>query len=259
MSSTYDYSLVTSYQRISSESLLAGADRAVVPNLTQSILSTRSYAGVPAVEVEASQVMRTLMIILALSFLTRDKGVSLISSRALACGCAACGDTVSIWSTRVGVAGVRLLLASCDGVGHGDISCYTLAHRVTKAVDITPCVRTTRAGEARVRWRGPGLYLGTTSDGVWLGGEPWDTGAYWVTKSVNIAVCVRTTRSRITWVWSGNTLIVLADITPATVRVPFTLPATPCDCVWLGYIVRETPADWITRACHHALCVWSAG
>ena len=57
MSSTYDYSLVTSYQRISSESLLAGADRAVVLNLTQSILSTSSYAGVPAVEVEASQVM----------------------------------------------------------------------------------------------------------------------------------------------------------------------------------------------------------
>merc|ERR1739848_586824 len=106
--------------------------------------------------------MRTLMIILALSFLTRDKGAPLISSRALTCGCTACGDTVSIWSTRVGVAGVRLLLAPCDGVGHRDISCYTLAHRVTKAVDI--------------------------------------------------AVCVRTTRSRITWVWSGNTLIVLTDI-----------------------------------------------
>jgi len=169
MSSTNDDCLVTSYQRISSESLLAGADRSVVPHLAQSILSTGSYAGVTTVEVKASQVMRTLVVILALSFLTGDKGVSLISSRALACGCTACGDTVSIWSTRVGVAGVRLLLASCDGVGHGDISCYTLAHWVTKAVDITPCVGPTRTGEARVRGRSPGLYLGTTSDGVWLG------------------------------------------------------------------------------------------
>jgi len=239
--------------------LLAGADRSVIPNLTQSILATSPYAGVTTVEVEACQALRTLVIILALSFLTRDKGISLISSWALTCGCAACGDAVSIWSTRIGVARIRLLLASCDGVGHRDVSCYTLAHWVTKPVDITPCVWATRTGEAGVRGRSPGLYLGTAGDGVWLGGESWDTGAYWVTKSVNIALCVGATRSRVTWVWSRNTLIVLADITPTTVWVPFTLPPTPSDCVWLGHIVGETPADWVTRAGHHALCVGSAG
>lgn len=229
----------------------------MVTNLTDSILTTRANTGVATVEVETSQVMRTFVVIFTLTLLTRDKWVSLISSRALTGGSASCGDAVSIWSTRVGIAGVRLLLTASDCVRHGNIASYTLAHRVAQVVDITPGVWSTWAGETRIRWGSSGLYLGTTCDGVWLGGESWDAGAHGVTKSVNIALCVWTAGSRVARVGPWNTFIVLTNLIPTTVRVPFTLPATPCNCVWLGYIVRETAADWVAGACHRAFSVWS--
>jgi len=231
----------------------------VVTDLAPGILSAGSDARVSAVEIEASQVLGALSVILTLSFLAGDKRISLKPSRTFAGGRAASRDALRVGSARVGVARIRLLLAACDGVWAGDISSNTLAHRVAQVVHVAPGVWSARAGEARVRRGGPRLYLATPSDGVWLGREPSYAGTDWVSKSVGIALCVWPARCGVARVWPRDTLVVLADLTPATVRVSLTLPATPGDCVWLGDIVREAAADWVPGACDHALGVWSAG
>lgn len=170
MSSTNHNSFVTSYQRISSESLLTRTNGAMITNFTECILATCSNTRVSTVEVETCQVMWALMVILALPFLTRDKWVTLETSWTFACCCASCRDALCIGSTWVGVAWVWLLLAPCDGVRHGDIPSDTLAHGVSQSVDIAPGVGSTWAWEAWVWGWCSGLNLTTACDGIWLWG-----------------------------------------------------------------------------------------
>lgn len=88
------------------------------------------------------------------------KRISLVASWASAGGSVSCWHTVSIGTTGVGVAGVRLLLAASDGVWGWDVSWDTLAHWVAQAIDIALGVGSTGAGVAGVRGRGSHLNLG---------------------------------------------------------------------------------------------------
>lgn len=170
MSSTNHYSFVTSYQRISSESLHTRANGTMITNFTVCVLSTSSNTGISAVEIEAGQAAWALVVVLTLSFLTGDKWITLESCWTFACRCASCGDTLGIRSTWVGVAWVRLFLAACDSVRHWYIAGNTLAYWVSLPVDITSGVRSTRTWEAWVWGRGSGLDLSTPSYGIWLRG-----------------------------------------------------------------------------------------
>jgi len=170
MSSTNHYSFITSYQRISSKSLHTRANGTMITNFTVCVLSTSSNTGISAVEIETGQAARALVVILALSFLTGDKGITLESCWTFACCCSSCGDTLGIRSTWVWVAWVGLFLAACDSVRHWYIASNTLAYWVSLPVDITSGVRPTWTWEAWVWGRGSGLDLSTPSYGIWLRG-----------------------------------------------------------------------------------------
>ena len=133
LSSPNDHSSLTRNQRIASESLLAATDWTMVPDLTVGILTTGANTGILAVVVKTCEAVGALTVILAVSFTTGDKRISLVTSRTPTGGSITCGDTLSIGTTGVGIAWIRLLLTSSDGVWSWDIAWDTLAHWVAKS------------------------------------------------------------------------------------------------------------------------------
>ena len=202
--STDDDLPVTGDQRVPPESLLAGADGAVVVDVTDRVLATRSYARVSAVIVEAGEADGTLAVVLALSLPAGDEWISLEARGTPALGGVPSWDALSVGSTRVGIAGVRLLSAAGDGVGGGDVALDTLAHGVTLEVDRALSVGAAGAGEARVGGWCPGLDPGTARDGVRLGGEARQAGAHRVALPVLIALSVGAAGTRVTRVRPGG-------------------------------------------------------
>ena len=175
---------VTGDQGVPPESLLAGADRTMVVDFTDCVLAAGSNAGIPAVIVEAGEVAGALPVVLTLSLPAGDEGVSPVARGTPALRGVSVGETFSVGTAGVGIAGVRLLSAAGDGVRGGDVAREALTDGVTLEVDTALRVGAAGRGEAGIRGRSPDLYLGTAGDGVWLGGVAWQAGAHWVTLPV---------------------------------------------------------------------------
>lgn len=231
----------------------------MVADIAVGVLAASADAGVAAVVVETGLASRTLIVVLTLAPLTEGVRVSLEAGRAATLGLSAPRGALRPSTTRVRVAGIRLLDTSGDSVRHGYVAGLTFAHWVPESVDLAQRVPATGAGEAGVRRRSPGLDPSTPCDCVRLGRESGQAGAHWVSLSVGIALGVGSARCRLARIWSGNTVVVLADIVSPAVSVHLTLPPAAGDCVWLGYIGRQAAADGVARARDRALCVWAAG
>jgi len=259
LSSSNDHSSLTRNQRIASESLLAATDWTMVPDLTVGILTTGANTGILAVVVKTCEAVGALTVILAVSFTTGDKRISLVTSRTPTGGSIACGDTLSIGTTGVGIAWIRLLLTSSDGVWSWDIAWDTLAHWVAKSVDIALSVGSTRTGIARIwRW-GSDLNLAAASDGVRLRLVTREAGTDWVTLPVLLTLSVGATGAGVTRIWLGGTSVVVTDVARTTVWVYLTLPPTARDGVWHGDISCQTSAHWVALSVLHTLSVRATG
>lgn len=116
-----------------------------------------SDTGILALEVEAGQEVRTVVVKLTLALLTEGEGVSLVASGTPTVSSVTIGQALGVRTAGVGVTRVRLDLAARDCVRHRDIAREALTHGVTQPVDITPGVWTTGGGVTRVRGRGPDL------------------------------------------------------------------------------------------------------
>merc|ERR1719394_1815740 len=148
------------------------------------------------------------MVILAVSFTTGDKRISLVTSRTPT------GGSITCW----------------------DIAWDRLAHWVAKSVDIALSVWSTRTWIARIwRW-GSDLNLAAASDGVRLRLVTWEAGTDWVTLPVLLTLSVGATGAGVTRIWLGGTSVVVTDIARTTVWVYLTLPPTARDGVWHGDI-----------------------
>jgi len=256
---SYHHLTITSYQRITSEPLLAAADWSVISDLAVGVLTTGASTGVSAVVVKTCQAERTLVIILTFSLPAANKWVSLVSSRTSASCSVSGGNTVSSWSTWVGVAWVRLDLAASDGVRSWNISTDALTHWVTQTIDIALSVGTTGTGVAWVGGRSPGLDSAAASDGVRLGLIPRQTCAHRVTLSVLCALSVGSTWTGVTGVWSRSTPVVVTDVAGTTVRVHLALSPAALDSVWHGDEAWQTPAHRVALSVLHTLSVGSTG
>jgi len=231
----------------------------VIVDLTVGVLATGSYAGVPAVVVEACEVTGALPVVLALALPAGDEGVSLVARWTPAlCGVSS-GDALSVGTTGVRIAGVGLLPAASDGVRGGDVAWQTLTHRVTLEVDTAVGVGAAGGGEAGVRGGSPSLYLDTAGDGVRLGGVARQAGAHGVTLSVLCALSVGTAGTGGTRVWSGGTPVVITDIAGAAVKVHLTFSLAAGDSVRHGDVASQAPADGVTLHVLHTHCVGPAG
>ena len=171
-------------QRVPPESLLAGADRTMVVDFTDCVLAAGSNARIPAVIVEAGEVAGALPVVLTLALPAGDEGISPEARGTPALRGVSVGETLSVGTAGVGIAGVRLLSAAGDSVRGGNVSRETLTDGVTLEVNTALRVGAAGRGEARIRGRSPNLYLGTAGYGVGLGGVAWQAGAHGVTLPV---------------------------------------------------------------------------
>jgi len=98
------------------------ADGSVVTNLALSELAAGANARVTTLEVKAGELVVAVVVVLAFALLAEDKGIALVAWRALAVGVVSVPDALRVLAARAGVAWVRLLFASGDGVGVGDVA-----------------------------------------------------------------------------------------------------------------------------------------
>ena len=79
-----------------------------------------------------------------------------------------------------------------------------------------------------------------------------------VSQAVDHTCCPGATWRRVARVWLFNTTLVFTDKAPITVRIPHALRTTSSDCIWLGNVVGNTPADGIAVGTLLAGSVWAA-
>jgi len=246
-------------QGVPPEPLLAGADRPVVPDLTERVLAAGVDTRVAAVVVEAGETVGALVVVLALPSPAEDKGVSLVPGWALALGRVSGRETLSVGTAGVWIAGVGLLLAASDGVRGRDVAADTLTHRVTGTVGAALSVGATGAGRAGVRRWSHDPHHGAPSDGVGLRGVAGQAGADWVTLPVLSALSVWTAGTGRAGVRSRGAPVVITDISRPTVRVHLALSLTPGDCVRHRYEASQAAADGIALSVLHTPRVGPTG
>ena len=246
LSATNYHPAVTASQWISSEALGTRADGSVVAHLTLCIVAAGSNARIPAVVVKAGQAAGTLIVVLTVSSLTERVGISLVSRRTLADRLSTIRSALCTGSTGTWVTWTRLFNTTCDCVRLRDVSGQALTDRVAQAIHLTPCVPTTGAREAWVRWRRTSFNPSAACNGVWLRGEAGQAGTDRVALSVYITLSIGSTRGGLTGVRSGSTLVVITNIVSVTVSISLTLSATAGNGVRLRYISWQAATNGVS-------------